>query len=53
MSNASFRKRLGIDPANYPMASRVIKDAIAAQLVKAANPEAPSGVGARYLPFWA
>jgi len=34
MSNASLRKRLGITDSNYPMASRIIKDTIAASLIK-------------------
>ncbi len=53
MTNATLRHRLGIDPKNYPMASRVIKDALGADLIKPMNPDAPPGVGARYLPYWA
>jgi hypothetical protein len=47
MSNASLRKRLGIKDSNYPLASRIIKDTIGAQLIK------PHGEGATYVPFWA
>ncbi len=53
MTNATLRQRLGIDQKNYPMASRVIRDALDADLIKPMNPDAPSGVGARYLPYWA
>ncbi|MBM4287534.1 MAG: transcriptional regulator [Deltaproteobacteria bacterium] len=47
MSNASLRKRLGIKDSNYPMASRIIREAIDAELIK------PHGEGATYVPFWA
>jgi predicted HTH transcriptional regulator len=47
MSNASLRKRLGIKDSNYPLASRIIKDTIGAQLIT------PHGEGATYVPFWA
>jgi len=52
MSNATLRQRLGIDEANYPLASRVIRDTIRAGLVK------PYGQGtsprtASYVPYWA
>jgi len=52
MSNATLRQRLGIDDANYPLASRVIRDTIRAGLVK------PYGQGtsprtASYVPYWA
>lgn len=46
MSNASLRKRLGIKDSNYPLASRIIKETIGAQLIK------PHGEGATYVPFW-
>lgn len=52
MSNATFRKRLGIEDSNYPMASRIIRDTIDVDLIK------PHGQGlskrdATYVPFWA
>jgi len=53
MTNASLRQRLGVDPQNYPMASRVIKDTLAAELIKHLNSEGASGAGAKYLPYWA
>lgn len=46
MSNASLRKRLGIKDSNYPLASRIIRDSIAAKLIK------PHDEGATYVPFW-
>ena len=50
MTNQSLRMRLGIDDKNYPMASRIIKDAIDNKLIKDDNPD----VGTRrYVPYWA
>ncbi len=34
ISNNSLRKRLGIKDSNYPMASRILKDAISDELIK-------------------
>ncbi|MGA8164414.1 MAG: ATP-binding protein [Waddliaceae bacterium] len=52
MSNASLRKRLGIKDESYPLASRIIKDSIEAQLVKPYG-KAAAKKTARYVPFWA
>jgi ATP-dependent DNA helicase RecG len=52
MSNASLRVRMGITKPNYPMVSRIIRDAIRASLLKPYG-GAGSGKGASYLPFWA
>lgn len=49
MGNAPLRERLGIKDSNYPMASRIIKDAVKVGLMK---PYDGSGI-ASYLPFWA
>jgi predicted HTH transcriptional regulator len=49
MTNATLRDRLGIKASNYPMASRIIKDTISAELLR---PYEGSGVSS-YLPFWA
>lgn len=50
-SNASLRVRFGIQESNYPMVSRLIKEAIKEKWIK------PFGEGSRkntrYLPFWA
>ncbi len=53
MTNASLRKRLGIEEKNYAMASRVIADAIGAGLIKPKDPGSTSKKHASYLPFWA
>lgn len=52
MSNNSLRKRLGIKDSNYPMASRILKDAIADELIKPCG-EQNSKKAAKYVPFWA
>jgi len=53
MTNASFRKRLGIKDSNYPMASRIIKDSIDVELVKPHGEGSGSKRDASYVPFWA
>jgi len=48
MSNATLRKRMGIKDSNYPVASRIIRDAIEAKLIR------PYSEGdSSYVPFWA
>jgi len=49
MTNATLRERLGIKASNYPMASRIIKDTISAELIRLYE---GSGISS-YLPFWA
>lgn len=51
MSNASLRMRFAIKDSNYPMVSKVIKDAIDAGLIKLADPENKSNKR-QYIPFW-
>jgi len=46
MTNETLRKRLNIKDENYPMASRIIKDSIEADLIK-------KDKGTSYIPFWA
>ena len=53
MTNASLRKRLGIEESNYPMASRVISDTIKADLIRAKDAAGTSKKHASYVPFWA
>jgi predicted HTH transcriptional regulator len=53
MTNASFRKRLGIEDQNYATASRIIADAIDAGLVKPRDPDNTSRKHASYVPYWA
>jgi predicted HTH transcriptional regulator len=52
MTNSSLRKRLAIDDSNYPIASRIIKDAINDNLVKSYG-ELTSKKSAKYVPYWA
>jgi predicted HTH transcriptional regulator len=53
MTNASLRRRFSIEDRNYPMASRIIADTIAAKLVKQSDPENRSRKHATYVPYWA
>ena len=50
MSNMTLRKRLGIDKSSYPLASRIISDAIDAGLIKL---HSGTRRDACYVPFWA
>lgn len=53
MTNASLRKRLGIKDSNYPIASKIIRDAIETGLVKSKFERPVSKKDASYVPFWA
>lgn len=53
MTNSTLRKRFQIAEADYPVASRIIRDAIAAGLIRPDDPESKSRKHARYVPFWA
>ena len=53
MSNASLRKRLGISDSNYPLASRIIRDTIEADLLKAHGKGSGAKKTAAYVPYWA
>lgn len=53
MSNASLRKRLSIEDANYSTASKIILDTINEGLVKPYDPDNKSRKHAKYIPFWA
>ena len=53
MTNQSLRERFGLPEAKAETASRIIRDTIRAQLVKAEDPESGSKRYARYLPCWA
>ncbi len=50
MNNRSLRARLGIDDKNYPMASRIIKDALDAKVIKEEDSECGRH---NYIPYWA
>ncbi|MCE5337738.1 MAG: hypothetical protein LLF90_03515 [Methanomicrobiaceae archaeon] len=53
MTNAMLRGRLGIDDQNYPIASRIISDTMAAGLIRLQDPETRSNRSGRYVPYWA
>lgn len=53
MSNQSLRERFKIDVKNAAIASRIIKDALKANLIKEDDPENKSRKYAKYIPFWA
>lgn len=52
MTNTSLRERFGIDERNSAQASRIIRDALDARVIKPYDP-AQGRRNARYLPFWA
>ena len=53
MTNSTLRERFKIPEQDYPIASRIIRDTIDANLVKPEDPESKSRKHARYVPFWA
>lgn len=53
MTNESLRTRLNIADKDYPKASRIIRETIEDNLVKAHDPLSKSRKHARYRPFWA
>lgn len=53
MTNATLRKRFGIEDKNYSIASRIIAETTKAGLVKPYDPGNPSKKLASYLPYWA
>ena len=52
MTNSSFRERLGVDQKNYATVSRIIRETIHAELVRAVDPSTSKRY-MRYVPFWA
>jgi predicted HTH transcriptional regulator len=52
MTNTSLRERFGIEPKNSATASRIIRDALAAKVIKPYDPD-QGKKNARYLPHWA
>ena len=52
MNNASLRKRFGIEEKNSAIISRVIKQAVEADLIKLYDPAANRKTW-RYIPCWA
>lgn len=53
MTNQSLRERFNIDPRNYSMASRLIKEALVTGLIKEADADNKSKKYSKYLPYWA
>jgi len=53
MTNATLRKRFGIEEENKAQASRVISDTLEQKLIKPYDPENKAPRHARYVPFWA
>jgi ATP-dependent DNA helicase RecG len=51
MTNTSLRERFGIEPQNSAIASRIIRDAQDAQLIKPYGDL--RGKHVSYVPFWA
>lgn len=52
MTNTSLRERFGIEEHNASTASRIIRDALDAGMIKAYDPDQAKR-NSRYLPFWA
>ena len=52
MTNTSLRERFGIDTKNSATASRLIKEALNAGVVRLSDPDAPPKMR-RYVPRWA
>ena len=52
MTNATLRKRFSIVDTNYPIASKVLQDALKDKLIKPYDPDNQSKRHARYVLFW-
>ena len=52
-TNQTLRESLGIDKQNYPMASRIKKDALIAGKIKEEKTDNQSRNDKGYVPFWA
>lgn len=53
LTNASLRERLSLEAASYQVVSKIIADALEAQLIKPLDPANRSRRTASYIPFWA
>jgi ATP-dependent DNA helicase RecG len=53
MTNQTLRERFKIDSENYPMVSKIIKDAIENGMIKEFDPENKARRYTKYIPFWA
>ena len=52
LTNTTLRERFAIEPKNSAMVSRVISDAISAELIRRINENGDSKAR-KYLPWWA
>lgn len=52
VSNATLRKRFGVEEKNKATVSRIIKDTLETGLIKLSNESAPTKMR-RYVPYWA
>ena len=53
LTNPTLRERFNIPKKNAAMVTRVIKEALQAELIKSYDPESKSRKYARYIPYWA
>ena len=53
MSNTTLHKRMGVKDSNYPPASRIIRDAIEARLIRPHGAAEGSRKDSSCVPFWA
>jgi len=53
MTNQSIRERFKIESKNAAVASRIIKEALNANMIKEDDPESNSRKYKKYIPFWA
>jgi predicted HTH transcriptional regulator len=52
LTNKSLRERFGVDEKNYPMVSRIIKEALKHGLIKVGTPEGANRRDVAYIPNW-
>lgn len=52
MTNESLRSRFNIDAKNYPTASRIIAEAIDAEVIKPFDPTLKANRHQTYIPYW-
>lgn len=53
MTNASLRKRFGLEDSEYTKVSTVIRDAVQAELIFIDPPDSTTRKHAKYVPYWA
>ena len=52
MTNSSLRKRFGLADKSYTIVSKILKDTLAAKLIKTADQSSDSKKDIKYIPFW-